>query len=349
MSKSSSSILPIDFLARSKRHDGTAVDLPPSVLDLFKIGIGPSSSHTIGPMKAAAQFSRRLSETTARVSIVVFGSLAWTGKGHATDKAIVLGLLGQAPETLDPDDAIRRFDDIKSDRRLELPNGRLLDFVIERDIIFDKQRLFERHPNAMQFGAFDAAGQRLAEEIWFSIGGGFVERMGTSAEDELSKSTVGFEFRSADELLALCRRQACTIAEVAMVNELARRTEIDAVAAIDRIIDAMMSCIDRGITKGGELPGGLRVKRRAADLFRRLEDARKSNARLSSEPFDHISAFAIAVNEENAAGGRVVTAPTNGAAGVIPAVLRYYREFCPAADQHGMRTLLLTAGAIAES
>jgi L-serine dehydratase len=350
VSKLSSFTPTSELFARAARLDGKTVELPIGVLDLFKIGIGPSSSHTIGPMKAAATFVGRLGPAVAgktnRIVVTVFGSLAWTGKGHATDKALVLGLAGHLPDRIDPDEAKSRFEEIRAHRRIELPGYGRIVFEPERDIIFDTRRLFERHPNAMQFEAFDAENGILASDVWFSIGGGFIERDGERSGGEIFTSVSGFEFRSSEELLALCRAHACMVADIAMANELARRSEDETISEIDRIISVMMNCIDRGLTQVGELPGGLRVKRRANNLFRRLEAARLSNAQSTSQPFDHISAFAIAVNEENAAGGRVVTAPTNGAAGVVPAVLRYYRDFCSGADLPGTRTFLLTAAAI---
>ena len=323
--------------------------MPIGVLDLFKIGIGPSSSHTVGPMKAAATFVRGLreggEENVARIEATVFGSLAWTGRGHATDKAIVLGLSGKTPDRIDPDEARRIFDRIRIDRLIELPGGRRIVFGLDRDVIFDTKRQFDRHPNAMEFKAMDASNDIIASEIWFSIGGGFVERLGGENQDENLEYAHGFDFQSSHDLLELCRVHSCTIADIAMANELARRSEEQTLDELDRIIGVMMKCIDRGLAQEGELPGGLRVRRRAGALFERIQKTR-SNARFTSQPFDHLSAFAIAVNEENAAGGRVVTAPTNGAAGVIPAVLRYYRDFCEGATQDGLRTFLLVASAI---
>jgi L-serine dehydratase len=332
------------------RLDGSVVKLPFGVCDLFKVGIGPSSSHTTGPMKAAATFMRRLKpalqQRTSRISATVFGSLAWTGKGHATDMALILGLAGHLPDGIDPDEANRVYEEIRSARRIALPNGQLIEFRSERDIVFDTIQIFDRHPNAMRFEAFNTENTSLAAEIWFSIGGGFIERDGDQGAGEAFESSFGYEFGSSGELLTLCRSYACTIYDVAMVNELARRSEAETLDRIDRIIDVMMTCIDRGVSREGELPGGLRVRRRAKDLFERLNSSRLANARSSSEPFDYVSAFAIAVNEENASGGRIVTAPTNGAAGVVPAVLRYYRDFCAGADRPGMRTFLLVAAAI---
>lgn len=349
MSEASSPLSANELLRRTTRRDGETVELPIGLLDLFKIGIGPSSSHTIGPMKAAAMFVRGLepaaAKQTARILVTLFGSLAWTGKGHASDKAVVLGLLGWVPELIDPDEAYRRFEHVLTHRYIEISGSGRIGFELDRDIVFDRTRLFERHPNAMQFDALDLEGQKLASDVWFSVGGGFIERLGEKPGGRPLRSALGFDFRSSEELLAICRLHRCTIADVAMANETVRRTETETLAGIDQIVGVMINCIDRGLVHDGELPGGLRVKRRAPALFRRLQERRVSNAS-SSLVFDHISAFAIAVNEENASGGRIVTAPTNGAAGVVPAVLRYYRDFCSEADQVGMRTFLLTAVAI---
>lgn len=345
-----SSISPFDLLARSARRDGATLKLPIGVLDLFKIGIGPSSSHTVGPMNAAAEFVRGLKRNRApaftRIETRLFGSLAWTGKGHATDKAIVLGLGGKAPDQIDPDKASRFFKKVCDDGSMELPGIRIISFDLDRDIIFDTQRKFDRHPNAMEFRALDVQGREVASEIWFSIGGGFIEQLGSEHQEKDVRYSHGFDFRSSEELLQICRSHCCSIADIAMANEVARRGGAETHIAIDRIIEAMMNCIDRGLSRAGELPGGLRVRRRASALFERLQKRATSNSHFTSQPFDHISVYAIAVNEENAAGGRVVTAPTNGAAGVVPAVLRYYKDFCEGASQEGMRTFLLVASAI---
>jgi L-serine dehydratase len=301
-------------------------------------------------MKAAAAFVGRMPPSVLksidRVSATLFGSLAWTGLGHATDKALVLGLAGYSPETIDPEESEKLLEKTRSERRIVLPPGHEIAFEPQRDIRFNKVDVFARHPNAMRFEAYDAAGETIASETWFSTGGGFVELDGDIDSGRAQPSPAGFDFRTSGQLLEMCRVHACMVAEIALANECARRSEQETMNAIDRIISVMMDCIDRGLAHAGELPGGLRVKRRAKDLFQRLKESSRINSRSISEPFDYISAFAIAVNEENAAGGRVVTAPTNGAAGVVPAVLRYYRDFCAGADQAGMRIFLLTAAAI---
>jgi L-serine dehydratase len=301
-------------------------------------------------MKAAATFVRGLNQgrerDIARLEATIFGSLAWTGKGHATDKALVLGLSGKTPDRIDPDEATEVFQQIRNDRTIRLPSGRCISFDFDSDIVFDTKREFERHPNAMEFKALDANNDVVAAEIWFSVGGGFIERLGDDNRCDGPQYPEGFNFLSANDLLDLCRIHSCTIADLAMANEIARHGETRTFEAIDEIVDVMMKCIDRGLEQKGELPGGLRVRRRASALFERLKKVPLSNSASTSQPFDYISVFAIAVNEENAAGGRVVTAPTNGAAGVVPAVLRYYRDFCDGADRQGMRTFLLVASAI---
>lgn len=339
---------PAKLLAQSSR--GVSKKLPIGVFDLFKIGIGPSSSHTVGPMKAAATFVSGLKaehkKCAARLEATAFGSLAWTGKGHATDKAIVLGLLGRTPDRIEPDEAHRLFEQSCRDRSITLLGGRRIEFDLSRDIIFDTKRQFDRHPNAIEFRARDEKDNVVATEIWFSIGGGFIERLGEVSQEAEATYSCGFDFNSSHGLLELCRRYSCTIADIAIANELARCSEEKILEELDRIIDVMMKCIDRGLSQKGELPGGLRVRRRASALFKRLQESPLSNSRLTSRPFDHISVFAIAVNEENAAGGRIVTAPTNGAAGVVPSVLRYYRDFCEGANQDGLRIFLLVASVI---
>jgi L-serine dehydratase len=318
--------------------------------DIFKVGIGPSSSHTVGPMKAAASFVSNLGQMLSRVTrlrATAYGSLAWTGRGHATDKALLLGLAGCMPANLDPDYAESLFAEIKRSGRLTLPGGRTIPFDFATDIILDLDTTYERHPNAMAFEAFDADGSLLTREVWFSVGGGFVVREG--AEEDASEGQAGdvYPFRSAADLLAIGERTRLTIAEIVLANETARRSLAEVEAEIDRVAEVMFACIERGLSAEGELPGGLKVMRRARSIRERLEADARRNFRAPHEVMDWVSLFAIAVNEENAAGGRVVTAPTNGAAGVVPAVLRYYRDFCPGANQKGMRDFLLTATAIA--
>jgi L-serine dehydratase len=325
-----------------------ADDRPPAAFDeLFKIGIGPSSSHTVGPMRAAFAFIRhlgpRLAEV-ARLTATAYGSLAWTGKGHATDKALILGLAGFRPDDIDPDLADVGVAGIVAGRRLTLPDGRDISFDPDRDVVFDCVATFERHPNAMRFAAHDAAGAELLSEVWYSIGGGFVLRDGET-DGGGNGTPLPWRYGTAAELLALTAATGMTIADIALDNERARRSGEDCHASVDRITEAMFACIDRGLSHDGELAGGLGVRRRARRLYERVREREAGNDRSPMAVMDCVSSFAIAVNEENAAGGRVVTAPTNGAAGVVPAVLRYYRDFC-GGEREGIRQFLLTAAAI---
>ncbi len=322
-----------------------------SIFDLFKIGIGPSSSHTIGPMRAAGLFAARLTEDgaaarVARLRVDLFGSLAWTGKGHGTDKAVILGLAGEAPETVDPDQADRIVAEVAMQGRLALAGRHDIAFAPATDIGFDRESPTPRHPNTLAFIAFDAAGAVLAAERWCSVGGGFVVREDAPADLGAITDPVPYPFANAVDLLRLGRDTGLSIAEIVRANELALRDEATVLVHIDRVIETMMAGIDRGMRNDGELPGGLKVKRRAKALRVQLDSDTSRNDLAPHEKMDWVSLFAMAVNEENAAGGRVVTAPTNGAAGVIPAVLRYYREFCPDATHEGMRIFLLTATAI---
>jgi L-serine dehydratase len=325
-------------------------DRPVRVTELFKIGIGPSSSHTIGPMSAAAKFLDSLGpllHKTTRLVATAYGSLAWTGKGHATDKAMMLGLAGFRPENIDPDRAETAFQRLQAEKTMTLPDGRKIPFDPDRDVIFDTVHVLERHPNAMTFEAFDATGASLARENWFSIGGGFVEKDGAGDHGAVAHHVdVPYAFCSSDELLALGQSEGLSIASIVHANEAALGSVAATDASIDRIADVMLACIDRGLSREGELPGGLKVKRRAKGIHDRLEAAHRANTRAPHDTMNYVSAYAIAVNEENASGGRVVTAPTNGAAGVVPAVLKYYRDFCPGADRAGIHAFFLAATAI---
>ena len=322
-----------------------------SIFELFKIGIGPSSSHTIGPMKAADAFVRALAaagplSSVARVRVDLYGSLAWTGRGHSTDKAVILGLSGEKPETVDPDRADELVAAIEKTHSLPLGGGTPVAFHAERDIVFDRITKAPHHPNTLRFSAFNAAGETLAEERWCSIGGGFILREEDLTSPPAAAVKVPYPFANAAELLDVAAAAGLRIADVIYANELALRPKEEVERHLSAIIEAMMGCIDRGLRFDGELPGGLRVRRRAKMLLARFEADRRNNARPPHEIMDRLSLFAIAVNEENAAGGRVVTAPTNGAAGVAPSVLRYYRDYCPGASEAGMRIFLLTATAV---
>jgi L-serine dehydratase len=322
-----------------------------SVFELFKIGIGPSSSHTVGPMKAAAAFALGLAERgaidrVATVTTTLYGSLAFTGKGHAVDKAVILGLSGQAPATVDPDAVDAIVARVKAEKVLALAGVHDIPFDPEADIKFDFVSQPKRHPNTLRFRACDAEGNVLLDEAWCSVGGGFILR-----EDEAEVSgdaaiAYPYPFRSAVDLLARGRESGLSIAELMRANEAALRPPAEVAAHVDLVITAMLACVDRGLSVDGQLPGGLKVKRRAKAIYDRLRANATQNARAAHEIMDFVSVYAMAVNEENAAGGRVVTAPTNGAAGVIPSVLRYYRDHCLEATREGMNVFVLTATAI---
>jgi L-serine dehydratase len=323
-------------------------DPPVALAELFKIGIGPSSSHTVGPMKAAGLFLQHLAGRLGdvhRLVATLYGSLAWTGKGHATDKALMLGLSGEAADTIEPDLVEQKLSAMLASRTLTLPDGRSIRFDPTTDIVFDTVQNFARHPNAMMFEAFDAAGRSVLRELWFSIGGGFVEQDNAAAAGS-GQPAARFHFENAQTLLALGRSSGLSIAAMVLANETVQRSESDTLAVIERIAGVMHACIDRGLSREGPLPGGLKIKRRAKGLYQKAEAARRSSNRAGLDGMNFVSAFAIAVNEENACGGRVVTAPTNGAAGVVPAVLRYYRDFCTPYERQGVANYFLAATAI---
>lgn len=321
-----------------------------SVFELFKIGIGPSSSHTVGPMKAAASFvsalgrMERLGEV-ARLETVLYGSLAWTGRGHGTDKAVILGLAGEFPDKVDPDGADRIVGQVNTSHHLPFA-GRVLDFDAGRDIVFDGLSDTPKHPNTIRFTAFDSNGLEIHSERWCSIGGGFVVPEADVGLQTEETGEVPYSFCSADDLLTLGRKHDVTIADMVLANELAQRPAGEVDAHVRLVIDTMMACIERGMRNEGELPGGLKVRRRARMMLSKLEADPQGRTRPPQGMMDRVSLFAIAVNEENASGGRVVTAPTNGAAGVLPAVLRYYRDYCEDASAERMKIFLLTATAI---
>ncbi|MET0675148.1 MAG: L-serine ammonia-lyase [Bradyrhizobium sp.] len=323
-----------------------------STFELFKIGIGPSSSHTVGPMKAAAAFatglvSRGEIERVARVKMELFGSLAWTGRGHGTDKAVVLGVSGKFPETIDPEDVDRIVEEARRTGRIRLAGRREIPFDFANDLVLDMETQPGVHPNTLALTAFDAGKTTISHERWCSVGGGFVVR-----EEDVGVATasdnvaVPHPFRSGRQLLDIGAQTGLSIARIVGANEEASLSADEIDQRLDRIILVMMECIDRGMQQEGVLPGGLNVKRRAPSLYRRLTAAAQSNSRPQHEIMDWVSLYAIAVNEENASGSRVVTAPTNGAAGIIPATLRYFRDHCPEATPELMRTFLLTAAAV---
>jgi len=322
-----------------------------SVFELFKIGIGPSSSHTVGPMKAAAAFANGLVASgainpVATVEVALLGSLAFTGRGHATDKAVILGLGGEKPETVDPDLADALAARVRETRTLNLAGRRPIAFDAERAIRFDTLTPAPLHPNTMRFIARDAQGKAIADETWLSVGGGFIIRDGAGDDASTPEPQLPYPFRSGAELLARGSESGLSIAELMRANEAGLRPEGEAEAHVERVLDVMFACIDRGLAQSGPLPGGLKVMRRAMAIHDRLMEASRRNLHAAHEILDFVSVYAMAVNEENAAGGRVVTAPTNGAAGVVPAVLRYYRDHCEGATRAGMSDFLITATAI---
>ena len=324
-----------------------------SVFDLFKIGVGPSSSHTMGPMTAACRFVETLREkgmlnATARMEVDLYGSLALTGKGHATDRAILLGLAGKRPDTLSPDDADMIVARIRATGRLTLGGEHEIGFDEPRDLRFLQRERLPHHSNGMRFTALDGSAGLLESGIYYSTGGGAVVDEAAISRNAPPEGAwdVPFNYHSAEELLAIAEREGLTIAEIARANERASLSDEEIDRRLQTIVDAMSGCIDRGIAVDGILPGGLKVKRRAPALHRLLMERAE---RTLSDPLtviDWVNLWALAVNEENAAGGRVVTAPTNGAAGIVPAVLRYYQRFTPRASDEGVRIFLLTAAAV---
>ncbi|HEY0179223.1 MAG TPA: L-serine ammonia-lyase [Dokdonella sp.] len=325
-----------------------------SVFDLFKIGIGPSSSHTVGPMRAAARFAERwLAQAgslarVARVQCELFGSLALTGRGHGTDKAVLCGFEGEQPDRVDPDAIPARLRRIRTKKRLRLLGVHEIDFDEKRDLIFNKRQKLPYHSNGMRFAAWSADGELLATRDYYSVGGGFVVNTDEAADDRIVADTtpLPYPFHSAAELLALCDANGMTIAELMLANETAWRSRDEVRAGLLVIWRAMQDCVARGIREAGTLPGGLHVQRRAPMMARELCERPEASLRDPLTILDWVNLYALAVNEENAAGGRVVTAPTNGAAGIVPAVLHYYERFCPRSSEDGVVDFLLTAGAI---
>jgi L-serine dehydratase len=316
-----------------------------SIFDIFKIGIGPSSSHTVGPMKAAHEFVSRLGASAGKVrklQVRLYGSLAYTGKGHGTDAAILLGLCGEQPETIDPDMADGMIGKIRSEHRLKIAGGMTIEFAPDTDLIFDYGDPLPRHTNGMRFTAIDDAGSTLLSEDYFSLGGGFIVR---GDEDEPSKQSgePPHPFSNAAGLLEQAQKSGLSIPELVYRNESSWRSEAEINQKLTDIWAAMQACVQRGLHTDGVLPGRMAVTRRAARLYRSLK-SREHESGL--ETMDWVNTYAIAVNEENAAGGRVVTSPTNGAAGIIPAVLHYYKYFVPNFEEQGVNRFLLAAGAI---
>ncbi|GII01194.1 L-serine ammonia-lyase [Planobispora takensis] len=323
-----------------------------SVFDLFKVGIGPSSSHTGGPMAAAHKFARGLDgdgllDKTARVEAILYGSLGLTGKGHGSDKAVLLGLSGEKPELVDVDSVDGRLAAMKDSGTIRLYGSREIPFVVGEDLVFERKISLPGHPNGMRFTAFDEAGEILRQKVYYSVGGGFVVDENATGADRIKAddTVLPHHFTTAAELLAHCHETGLSISGLMLENEKAfGRTEAEIRSGLLHLWQVMTECVNRGIAKEGVLPGGLKVRRRAHQLHRQLQS--ESPEKDSLQTMDWVSLFALAVNEENAAGGRIVTAPTNGAAGIIPAVLTYYDRFVHRADDDGVVRFLLTAGAV---
>jgi L-serine dehydratase len=326
-----------------------------SLFDLFKVGIGPSSSHTMGPMRAARRFALELASAgllgrVASVCVELYGSLALTGIGHGTDRAVLLGLSGEEAASIDPATIEPKLAAIRSSGSLSLLGERLIPFRESEHLLFHRDQMFPpgaktEHPNGLRFTAFDAQGSALLSGTFFSIGGGFIvaDAEGAGNAPLMTTATLPFPFRSAAELLELAAEKDIAIWQVMLANECALRSEAEVRAGILHIWQVMEGCIERGMATEGILPGGLQVRRRAPRLAQRLLEKGSVDP---LAPLDWVTVYAMAVNEENAAGGRVVTAPTNGAAGVIPAVGRYYKTFAHGADEEGLLRYFLTSAAI---
>ncbi|HEX7384120.1 MAG TPA: L-serine ammonia-lyase, partial [Burkholderiaceae bacterium] len=328
-----------------------------SVFDLFKIGIGPSSSHTVGPMRAARLFAARLAHegrlgAVRRVVADLYGSLGATGKGHGSDKAVLLGLAGHEPDSVDVDAIPALLEAMRAARRVPLLGTQPVDFDEAADLRFHRRESLPFHANGMRFAAFDADGIELASRSYYSVGGGFVVSDEVAADGSLHKvvapdtTALPLPFHSGAELLQRARAHGLSIAGVMRVNERHWRSDAEIDAGLARIWQTMQDCVERGLRTEGVLPGGFKVRRRAAALYRSLTANPEAALKDPLQVIDWVNLYALAVNEENAAGGRVVTAPTNGAAGIVPAVLHYYARFVPGADPAGVVDFLLTAGAI---
>ncbi|OBX55354.1 L-serine ammonia-lyase [Moraxella osloensis] len=326
-----------------------------SIFDLFKIGIGPSSSHTVGPMKAANLFVSALSQQQLltqvdRVQVELFGSLGATGKGHGSDIAVMLGLMGEQPQTTDVAAIPQKIADIQAQNTLSLNQQHEINFVVDKDLILNGRVSLPHHPNALTITAF-TGNDIVYQNTYYSIGGGFVqteqEAQAKEPVIESVKKPVPYPFNNAKELLQICQYHQLSIAQVVRANELANLSEDELLGGLNDIWQVMQDCVNDGCRHDGILPGGLQVQRRAKAIYQQLSaaDSRKAfNDALAV--MDWVNLYALAVNEENASGGRVVTAPTNGAAGVIPAVMHYYRDFCPSYTLQGLHDFLLTAAAI---
>lgn len=324
-----------------------------SVLDIFKIGIGPSSSHTVGPMKAAMTFSNHLQESqllneVVRVKAELYGSLGATGKGHGSDVAVMLGFEGEAPDTVDTESVPVRMASIREKKAIHIVGGKEIRFDEKADLVMYRRESLPFHPNGMRFSAFDADGYVIYTRVYYSVGGGFVldESAASGAKIVEDGRPLAHPFNSGDELLARCKETGLSISSLMLENEAAWRPAEETKSALLKIWQVMEECVQRGCSKEGVMPGGLKVKRRAAELYRRLVSRPEASLRDPLTVIDWVNLYALAVNEENATGGRIVTAPTNGAAGIVPAVLHYYMRFVPGASSDGVIRFLLTAAAI---
>ncbi|HEX4020722.1 MAG TPA: L-serine ammonia-lyase [Acidobacteriaceae bacterium] len=318
-----------------------------SLFDLFKIGIGPSSSHTVGPMRAARRFCMETEAagflaTTARVTVELFGSLALTGHGHGTDRALQLGLMGEQADQIDPAQIDGMLAKVAGSGEILLLGHHVVPFRAADDLLWHKDQTLPDHSNGMRYTAYGAGGAVLCQQIFYSIGGGFIQAEGEDLATQQA-DPLPYPFQSAADLLHVAQEHNLQIWQLMLANESVHRSEAEVRAGVDRIWQAMQACMQRGLTTEGTLPGGLNVRRRAPNLATRLATAGASDPLVH---MDWLTVYAIAVNEENAAGGRVVTAPTNGAAGVVPAVAHYYWNFVPGADAEGMLRYFLTAAAI---
>ncbi len=323
-----------------------------SVFDLFKIGIGPSSSHTVGPMRAARQFARRLLENdlltqTQAIKTELFGSLGATGRGHGSDKAVILGLEGEMPEQVDPAGVDARLARVRDQQQLSLLGMKMVEFREREHLIF-RRRSLPYHPNGMRFTAVDPAGEALLSKVYYSVGGGFVVNEEEVGADRITvdDTPLPYPFKNGAQLLDCCQEQEFSISRLMLENEKSWRTEAEIRQGLMEIWQVMQLCVERGCQNEGILPGGLNIARRAPGLYQKLTGKPEEALRDPLNVIDWVNLYALAVNEENAAGGRVVTAPTNGAAGIIPAVLHYWERFCYGADSDSIVRFLLTAGAI---
>jgi L-serine dehydratase len=322
-----------------------------SIFDMFSIGVGPSSSHTVGPMRAAKRFIDHLDGHTLkqvqRVHAELFGSLALTGIGHGSDKAVIMGLMGETPEHIDPDSIDSRMHALRKEQKLSLGQQHEIHFDYAQDLSLHMNKVLPKHTNGMCFTAFDSQNNAVLSETYYSVGGGFIVREDEFDQEPKHANSVPYPFDTAAELIAHCKQAQLSIAELMLENEKFWRSEQEVTQGLLHIADIMQACIEKGCRTHGHLPGFLQVKRRAPELFDKLKNREPVHQLPHEDVMNWLNLFAMAVNEENAAGGRIVTAPTNGAAGIVPAVLAYFKKFCQQPTQDKVLTYLLTAGAIA--